>query len=104
MDETRGCHARFSFLDELYINHLDAVVEVDGDDSQVLHQRTCGLRSYLVYLVGTYIFVDKGVYYADVVYLRYFIDFEHIHEYNWGVAFLVYLCSGLGETFLWKTR
>lgn len=33
MDDTIGCHARFVFLEELYINHLVAPVEVDGGDA-----------------------------------------------------------------------
>lgn len=57
-------------------------VETDGDDAQVLHHKACSYRSYLMYLVCTSILVDKCVYHVDVVYLRYFIDFKRIHEYN----------------------
>ena len=82
IDDTRRWHARFSFLKELYKYHLVAVVETDGYDAHVLYHRACALRSYLMYLVGTSIFVDKSDYYVDVVYLRYFIDFEQILKYN----------------------
>lgn len=34
------------------------------------------MRAYLLYLVGTDIFVDKSTTYVDVVYLRYFEDFD----------------------------
>lgn len=47
--------------------------------------------------------MDKSATNIDVVYLTFFIDFEHIHEYNYGVACLVYLYLNLGETCLWKT-
>lgn len=45
------------------------------------------MRAYLLYLVDTAIFMNKSATYADVVYLRYFLDFERIHEYNWGRLF-----------------
>ncbi|KAI5420544.1 hypothetical protein KIW84_044371 [Lathyrus oleraceus] len=91
MDGIIRFHARFAFLEKLYIYHLLAEVEVDGDDTKALHHRACPLRSYLIYLVDTSIFVDKSVYYVEVVYLRYFIDFERIHEYNWGALFGLYV-------------
>lgn len=72
----------FEFLERLYIYHLYAAVEVDGNDAQVAHHRVCGVRSYLLYLFGTSIFVEKSAYYVHVIHLRYFIDLEKIHEYN----------------------
>lgn len=33
MDDTRRCHARFLFLEKLYIYHLNASVKADGDDA-----------------------------------------------------------------------
>lgn len=30
---TKGCHARFSFFETLYRDHLVAVAEADGDDA-----------------------------------------------------------------------
>lgn len=38
------------------------------------------MKAYLLYLVGTVIFMDKIVTYVDIVYLRYFEDFEQIHD------------------------
>lgn len=84
LEETRWCHTRFAFLENLYTYHPIAAVEADGDDALVMHHITCALRSYPMYLIGTSIFVDKIFYYVDVVYLKYIIDFEHIHEYNRG--------------------
>ncbi|CAL5213167.1 unnamed protein product [Lathyrus oleraceus] len=49
-------------------------------------------------------FVYKSATYLDVVYLRYFIDLRAIHEYNLGVACLIYLYSKLGEGCLGKTK
>lgn len=45
-----------------------------------------------MYLVGKSIFMDKSAYYVNMVYLRYFIDFERIHEYNWG-ALIWFTCN-----------
>lgn len=33
IEDTRGCQARFSFLSENSINHLNAVVDAIGDDA-----------------------------------------------------------------------
>lgn len=72
MDDIKECHARFAFLEKLYIDHLVATVEDDGYDAHLLHHRACPLKSYLMYLVETSICVDKIAYHVDVVYLRYF--------------------------------
>lgn len=45
------------------------------------------MRAYLLYLVGTTIFVDKSVTYTIIVYLWYFKNFDWIHEYNRGGLF-----------------
>ena len=34
------------------------------------------MKAYLLYLVGTQIFVDTSVTYTDVMYLRFFADLE----------------------------
>lgn len=62
------------------------------------------MRAYLLYLVGTTIFVDKSATYVDVFYLRYFEDFKQIHEYNWGATCVAYLYSKLFEGCKWKTK
>lgn len=46
------------------------------------------------------IFMGKNVYYVDMVYLRYFIDFEEILEYNLGAAYCFYMYSKLGKVCL----
>lgn len=82
IEDTRGCHIEFGFQDKVQRYHLDVVVKADDDDTHVVYRRVCALRLYLMYLVGTSIFVDKSVYYVNVVYLRYFIDLEMIHGYD----------------------
>lgn len=57
----------FSFLVDRYENHMVAVVGVDGDDTRVTYYRACALRSYLMVLIGTSIFVDKSATYVDVI-------------------------------------
>lgn len=85
----RGVHDRFKFLESLYAHHLTAAMQAKGDDEHVMYRKA--LRSYLTYLVGTSIFVDKSVDYVYMVYVRYFTDFEQIHEYNWrGTCWFTY--------------
>lgn len=33
IEDTNGCHARFSFLSKNHINHLNAVMNYEGDDA-----------------------------------------------------------------------
>lgn len=58
------------------------LVQTEGDDEHVMYHRACALSSYLLYLVDESIFVEKSVYYMNVVYLCYFTELERIHEYN----------------------
>lgn len=76
---------------DTYEHHLTTIMDVDADDTQVPYHIAYALSSYLLVFVGTSIFVDKSATYVDVIYLRYFIDLETIHEYNWG--FLVWFTS-----------
>ncbi|XP_050908675.1 protein MAIN-LIKE 1-like [Lathyrus oleraceus] len=67
--DTRGAHARFKFLEELYKDHLQWGEDFIGGDMQVDYHQTYALRCYILFLVGTSIFVDKNATYIDVVYL-----------------------------------
>lgn len=78
-EKTKGCHARFEFLKKVYTNEILRAQEARGDDEHVGLHRAYAMRAYLIYLVGTAIFVDKSATYIDVVYLWYFGDFERIH-------------------------
>lgn len=104
MNDTRGCHAKFLFMERMFRYHLDATIEVDSYNALVAHHRVCALRPYLLYLVGMSKFMDKRAYYAVIVYLRYFINWERISKYNWWIFCLVYLYSNFGDDCLWKTR
>lgn len=77
-----GSHDRFSFLEKIYKEHLQWIMGAEGDDMQVEHHQTYALRCYILFFVGTSIFVDKSATYVDVVYLKYFIDLTAFHEYN----------------------
>lgn len=66
----------------MYEDHLTTSVDATGDDARVAYHRACALRSYFIVFVDIYIFVDKSETYVDVVYIKYFIDLEKIHEYN----------------------
>lgn len=49
-------------------------------------------------------FEEKSATYINVSYLMYLIDLSAIHEWDWGVVYLVYLYSKLSECCLWTTR
>lgn len=70
IDYTKGYNARLSFLETLYRDHLVAPVEADSDDAWVVYHRECALKAYLMFLVGTPIFVEKSETYVDVIYMR----------------------------------
>lgn len=59
IEDTRRCHARFSFLTKKYIDHLNATVNLIGYDAQVVYHKQCALKTYFLLLVNTCIFVDK---------------------------------------------
>lgn len=68
--DTKGFHARFSFLVDLYENHSTAYVDVDGDDARVGYHRACLLRSDLMVLIDMLILVGKSATNVDVIYLN----------------------------------
>lgn len=82
INNTRWCHARFSFLVKLYEDHLTTIVDALGDDTRDAYHITCALRSCFMVLDKTCIFVDKNVTHVDVVYIKYFINLERINEHN----------------------
>lgn len=49
------------------------------------------LRCYLLFFVGTSMFVNKSTTYVDVVYFKLFLNHTSFHKYNWEVVCLVYL-------------
>lgn len=61
LDKTRGARARFVYLMKIYEDAILSAQHVDGDDEQVTLHRSHALRAYLLYLVGTAIFMDKSV-------------------------------------------
>ncbi|XP_058746112.1 protein MAIN-LIKE 2-like [Vicia villosa] len=73
---TNGAHIQFSSRKELYENHLVAASEfqAEGDGVFVEYHRACVLRCWLIFLVGTSLFVDQSTTYMDMTYLKYFID------------------------------
>lgn len=91
MGDTKGYHIIFRILYRLYKYHMNVTIDADGDNAHVTHNKIRALRSYLLYMVYTSIFVDKSAYYVDGIYLRHFIDLWKINEYNQGATFLVYL-------------
>ena len=91
IDKPRGCHVRFSYLQEVYTAELQCARQANGDDLLVAQHKGRAMRAYLLYLIGTQIFVDTSVAYTNIMYMWFFKDFQLIVEWNWGVACLVYL-------------
>ncbi|CAL5208852.1 unnamed protein product [Lathyrus oleraceus] len=79
LDMTMEAHVRFEYLKKVYTYELRRAHQTTCDEEQVGLHRGHALRAYLLYLVGTMIFMDKSASYTYVVYLRYFQDFERIH-------------------------
>ncbi|CAL5210716.1 unnamed protein product [Lathyrus oleraceus] len=82
LDKTRSAHARFEYLKKIYTNEILRTQQATGDDERVTFHGSHAMRAYLIYLDDTSIFVANSATYTNVVYLRYFEDFERIHEYN----------------------
>ena len=57
----------FLFSEKVSTYELLKVVHVVGDDKQVAQHKTYIMRAYMLYFVGTAIFVDKSVSYVDVI-------------------------------------
>lgn len=52
------------------MHHSATLVDANGDDSKVMHHRECALWLYLVYFVGTPIFIDKML----IISMRFTLD------------------------------
>src|SRR3954462_6645199 len=101
---TSGPHVRFTILSTYFEHHLDAVAEGEGDELFTHYHRGCALRCCYMHVVGAACFVDKSARYVDVNYLRYFMDLDTVHQWNWGAATLAYLYQKLNEASNWRTR
>ncbi|XP_058762356.1 protein MAIN-LIKE 1-like [Vicia villosa] len=104
VERSREAHVRFRTLERLYDIELLAAHQAAGVEVEADIHRERALRCYLLYLIGTHLFVDTSSTYTDVVYLRYLPDKTRIHEYNWGAVVLAYSYYKLGEGCLWKAR
>ncbi|XP_050902789.1 protein MAIN-LIKE 1-like [Lathyrus oleraceus] len=69
VDRSRGAHARFEFLRNIYETEIQRAEQDDGDAEQVMVHKSHALRAYLLFFVGTLIFMDKSATYTDIVYL-----------------------------------
>ncbi|XP_058734877.1 protein MAIN-LIKE 1-like [Vicia villosa] len=103
---TSGPHIRFITLSRYFEQHLVAAADAEaaGDDLFTQYHRGCALRCWYMHVVGAACFVDKSARYVDVTYLRYFMDLDTVHQWNWGAATLAYLYQKLNEAFNWRTR
>src|SRR3954463_9556252 len=103
---TSGPHIRFTTLSRYFEHHLDAAADAEAasDDLFTQYHRSCALRCWYMHVVGAACFVDKSARYVDVTYLRYFMDLDTVHQWNWGAATLAYLYQKLNEASNWRTR
>ena len=106
VDQTKGAHAKFSFLRNMLVQSFEDVAEAKAE-GDLVRRNTCRdqcICIFLLYLLGVTIFSDKSQYYVDVTYLRYLTDVEMIHEYAWGTAALVHLYRELNVACHYKAR
>lgn len=52
IDDTKRCHAKFSFLMKNHVDHLNVVVDVVDDNAQVAYHSVCALRSISWFLMA----------------------------------------------------
>lgn len=105
VNETKGAHARFSYLRRIFKERLLQQFEADNEgrmEEEVQKLSDQALRIYLMYLVGITLFTDKSVTYVNVVYLRYFRDLEVIAGFSLGVAALSHLYRELNHAAHWN--
>src|SRR3954467_511835 len=103
---TCGPHVRFTTLKIYFEHHLNAAVGAEGEGDELFteYHRGCALRCWYMHVVGAACFMDKSARYVDVTYLRYFMDLDTVHQWNWGEATLAYLYQKLNEASNWRTR
>ncbi|XP_058783666.1 uncharacterized protein LOC131658384 [Vicia villosa] len=103
VERTRGAHVRFRTLQQIYDMKLLAAHQAASDEAEVDIHRERVLRCYLLYFVGTQLFVDTSSTYTNVVYLTYLSGITRVHEYNLGAATLAHTYHRLREGCMWKT-
>lgn len=59
LNDSRGCHARISFLVDLFEYHLAVVVEANGNDVRIEYHITRASRSYLLVLADKVLFCEQ---------------------------------------------
>ena len=67
VDKTRGCHVRYSWLKIVFDREVVRAIAVDCDPEHVTLHKGYAMRAYLLYLVGTQIFMDTSATYTDVM-------------------------------------
>jgi hypothetical protein len=105
VNDTRGAHARFSYLMRIFKERLMKQLKFDNEGGMKEEVRKFwdqALRIYLMYLVGITLFTDKSTTYVDVVYLRYFRDLEVVAGFSLGVAVLSHLYRELNHAAHWS--
>ncbi|XP_058747071.1 protein MAIN-LIKE 1-like [Vicia villosa] len=99
---THEAHARYHTLQQIYDVELLAAHQAVGEEVKADIHREWVFRCYLLYSIGTQLFVDTSSTYTDIVYLTYLSDIARVHEYNWGAATLAYTYHRLREGCMWK--
>ncbi|XP_058783526.1 protein MAIN-LIKE 1-like [Vicia villosa] len=69
IDKSRGSYIMYSYLTQVFMDEIRRAREDDGDLEQVTIHRMFSMRAFLLYLIGTPIFVDTSVTYIDIMYL-----------------------------------
>jgi len=104
--KTKGAHCRFGYLQRIFKQRMKKQLELKTEHGSVTQEvqrmRDQVIRIYLLYLVGITIFTNKSQNVVDVVYLRYFRDFDLVASYSWGAAALAHLYRELKNVARWN--
>jgi len=106
VNDTKGGHARFSYLKRIFKKRLLKAQEAYnvGDRVEMQQMLTKVILIYLLYLVGITLFTDKSFHYMDVAYLKYYRYLELDSDFTRGSAALSHLYKELNNASHYKTR
>jgi hypothetical protein len=97
-----GAHISYPALKRLYEEHLTEARRLEDSHTreEMLERdrtRSCCVRSFLLYIVGSVLFTNKTNRHIDVIYLDCMVDLNAIEKCSWGGMTLTYLYDYLDD-------
>jgi len=104
-----GAHISYPALKRLYEEHLTEARRLEDPQSreEMLERdrrRSCCVRIFLLYLVGSALFNNKTNRHVDLIYLDYIADLQAIGKWSWGGMTLAYLYDYLDDSVRLNNR